>query len=293
MRFPHILLALTTAVLWGYNFVVIKVGVAAVPPLFLTSMRYFFSALPLVFFLRRPNVPWKVMILYGLTMGVGQFGFLFPAIRLGMPAGLASLVLQVQAFFTMGLAALLIGERVGPVRIAGALIAFGGLGVIALERMQASTALAPFLMCVAAAFSWALANIVNRGTGKVDPLAFIAWTSLVPILPLMGLSLVLEGPSAIAAAVSAPGWLAIGSLAYLVVCATLIGTGIWSFLLTRYPAGQVAPFSLLVPIFGLSSASFFLGERITVPEAAGAALVIMGLILNVFGPKLFARFKTN
>lgn len=293
MRLSHILLALTTAVLWGYNFVVIKVGVAAVPPLFLTAMRYFFSALPLVFFLRKPDVLWRTMILYGLAMGVGQFGFLFPAIRLGLPAGLASLVLQVQAFFTMGLAALLIGERVGPVRIAGALVAFGGLAVIASERMQGASALAPFLMCIAAAFSWALANIVNRGTGKVDPFAFIVWTSLVPILPLFALSLAIEGPAAIFAAVAAPGWPAVGSLAYLVVCATLIGTGIWSFLLTRYPAGQVAPFSLLVPVFGLSSAALFLGERITGAEAAGAALVIAGLVLNVFGPKLVARLRAN
>lgn len=288
MRLPHVLLALMTAVLWGYNFVVIKVGVEAVPPLFLTSLRYLFSALPLVFFIRRPAVSWRVMIVYGLAMGVGQFGFLFPAIRLGLPAGLASLVLQVQAFFTMGLAALFIGERAGPVRVAGALVAFAGLGVIAIERMQAATALAPLLMCIAAAFSWAVANIVNRGTGRVDPIAFIAWTSLVPILPLFLLSLVVEGPRAMAAAVAAPTWPAVGSLAYLVVCATLIGTGIWSFLLTRYPAGQVAPFSLLVPVFGLSSAALFLGERVTAMEAAGAALIIAGLFLNVFGPRLAA-----
>ncbi|MCX8997834.1 EamA family transporter [Rhizobiaceae bacterium BDR2-2] len=293
MRLPHILLALTTVVLWGYNFVVIKIGVAAVPPLFLTSMRYLFSALPLVFFLRKPDVPWKVMIFYGLAMGAGQFGFLFPAIRLGLPAGLASLVLQMQAFFTMGLAAIFIGERIGPVRIAGALVAFCGLGVIAIERMQAATALVPLLMCIAAALCWATANIVNRGTGKVDPIAFIAWTSLVPVLPLLALSAVVEGPQAIWAAATAPSWPAIGSLVYLVVCATLIGTGIWSFLLTRYPAGQVAPFSLLVPVFGLSSAAFFLGERITGIEAAGGALVIAGLVLNVFGTRLVAVLRAK
>lgn len=288
MRLPHILLALVTAVLWGFNFVVIKVGVAEVPPLFLTAMRYLFSALPLVFFFRRPAVAWKVMILYGFAMGVGQFGLLFPALRLGLPAGLASLLLQIQAFFTMGLAALFIGERIGPVRILGALVAFSGLGVIAFERMQETTALVPLLMCIAAAFSWAIANIVNRGMGKVDPIAFVVWTSLVPVLPLTALSLAIEGPQAVLATISAPTPLGLGALAYLVVCATLIGTGIWSFLLTRYPAGQVAPFSLLVPVFGLSSAALVLGERITAPEALGAGLVIAGLVLNVFGPRLFA-----
>lgn len=293
MPLSHILLALITAALWGFNFVVIKVGVGSVPPLFLTALRYLFSAVPLVFLLPRPAVAWRTMLLYGLAMGVGQFGFLFPAIALGMPAGLASLVLQTQAFFTMALAALFISERMGAMRIAGALVAFAGLGIIATERMGEATALAPLLMCVAAAFCWAIANIVNRGVGKVDPIAFIAWTSLVPIVPLMGFSLAIEGPGAIASALAAPTWQGVASLAYLVIAATLIGAGIWSFLLTRYPAGQVAPFSLLVPVFGLSSAALVLGERVSGAEALGAALVIAGLAVNVFGARLLARLRAK
>lgn len=293
MRPLHIVLAILTTMIWGFNFVVLKVGVGVVPPLFLTTMRYVFSALPLIFFLKPPKNGWKPMALYGLVMGVGQFGLLFPAIKLGAPAGLASLVLQSQAFFTMALAALFIGERAGPVRIAGALVAFGGLGVIAAERVLGATPLIPILMLIGAAFFWASGNIINRSMGKMDPLGFVVWTSVFPIVPLLVLSLWLEGPQVITATLASPGWTAIGALAYLVIASTLIGYGIWSFLLTRYPAGQVAPFSLLVPLFGLSSAALVLGERVTELEAIGAALVVAGLMLNVFGPRLFARLRTN
>ena len=138
MALPHKLLALITVFLWGFNFVAIKVGVADMPPLFLTGVRYFFAAVPLVFFLPKPNVPWRHMIVYGMAMGFVQFGLLYPAIKLGLPAGLASLVMQSQAFFTLALAVVFLGERPLPSQILGAIIAFGGLAVIGLERMTAA-----------------------------------------------------------------------------------------------------------------------------------------------------------
>ncbi|MCA0255606.1 MAG: EamA family transporter [Proteobacteria bacterium] len=294
MRPLHMLLALLTTMLWGFNFVVVKMGVGVVPPLFLTALRYIFSAFPLIFFIRRPSIGWTPLMSYGVAMGVGQFGLLFTSIQLGMPAGLASLVLQSQAFFTMGLAAMVIGERAGPVRIFGALVAFSGLGVIAMERMQADMAVIPLFMCIGAAFFWATGNIINRRiVGTYDPLGFIVWSSVFPIIPLLLLSVTLEGPDAMLAAVAAPNWISVGSVAYLVIASTLIGYGIWSFLLMRYPAGQVAPFSLLVPLFGLSSAAFVLGERISHMETIGAVLVVLGLALNVFGPRLLQRLRTN
>jgi O-acetylserine/cysteine efflux transporter len=293
MAMPHILLALITVFLWGFNFVAIKIGVADMPPLFLTGVRYLFAAVPLVFFLQKPNVPWRHMIVYGMAMGFVQFGLLYPAIKLGLPAGLASLVMQSQAFFTLALAVVFLGERPLPSQIVGAIVAFGGLAVIGVERMTAA-ALIPLLMGVGSAIAWACGNIVNRRIGQVNAVSFIAWTSLVPVLPLVLLSLVVEGPDAIVEGLlNATPTMALVVI-YMAYGATIVGAGIWSYLLLRYPAGTVAPFSLLVPIVGFVSAYLAFAEHITVFEVVGAALVIIGLMLNVFGRRLsFSRVSSG
>jgi len=218
-----------------------------------------------------------------------QFGLLYPAIKLGLPAGLASLVMQSQAFFTLALAVVFLGERPLPSQILGAIIAFGGLAVIGVERMTAA-ALVPLLMGVGSAIAWACGNIVNRRIGQVNAVSFVAWTSLVPVLPLILLSLVVEGPRAIVdGVVNATPTMAFVVI-YMAYGATIVGAGIWSYLLLRYPAGTVAPFSLLVPVVGFISAYLAFAEHITVFEVAGAALVILGLALNVFGRRIaFAR----
>ncbi|MGV1917222.1 EamA family transporter [uncultured Agrobacterium sp.] len=293
MSAPHILLALVTVFLWGFNFVVIKIGVMDMPPLFLTALRYLFAAVPLMFFLPRPKVPWKHMVVYGMVMGCAQFGLLYTAIKWGLPAGLASLVMQSQAFFTMALAVTLLGEVPLKSHIAGAAVAFSGLAVIALERLEL-TALVPLLMCVGAAFSWAIGNIVNRKVGRVNAISFVAWTSLAPVLPLIALSLLLEGPQAIRDGLANANMMTVGVVAYMAYGATIIGAGIWSFLLLRYPAGTVAPFSLLVPIVGFMGAYFAFSEHITVLEIVGSALVVAGLALNVFGRRLsFGRTRSG
>ncbi|WP_320202304.1 EamA family transporter [Agrobacterium rosae] len=290
MAVPHIFLALITVFLWGFNFVVIKVGVMNMPPLFLTALRYFFAAVPLIFFLPRPKVPWKHMVVYGMVMGCAQFGLLYTAIKWGLPAGLASLVMQSQAFFTMALAVTLLGEIPLKSHIAGAAVAFGGLAVIGLERLNI-TAMVPLLMCVGAALSWAIGNIVNRKVGRVNAVSFIAWTSLVPVLPLVILSLVLEGPQAIADGLALASPMTVMVVIYMAYGATIVGAGIWSYLLSRYPAGTVAPFSLLVPIVGFLGAYFAFNEEITLFEVIGSSLVVAGLALNVFGRRIsFAGF---
>ncbi|MBN7805090.1 EamA family transporter [Agrobacterium rosae] len=292
MAVPHIFLALITVFLWGFNFVVIKVGVMDMPPLFLTALRYFFAAVPLIFFLPRPKVPWKHMVVYGMVMGCVQFGLLYTAIKWGLPAGLASLVMQSQAFFTMALAVTLLGEIPLKSHIAGAAVAFGGLAVIGLERLNI-TAMVPLLMSVGAAFSWAMGNIVNRKVGRVNAVSFIAWTSLVPVLPLIILSLVLEGPQAIADGLALASPMTVMVVIYMAYGATIVGAGIWSYLLSRYPAGTVAPFSLLVPIVGFLGAYFAFNEEITLFEVIGSSLVVAGLALNVFGRRIsFAGFRS-
>jgi len=283
-----ILLVLAVVIVWGVNFVAIRWGVDEIPPLLLTALRYAVAALPAVFFIRRPRVALGILVAYGLAVGVGQFSLLFTAIKLGMPAGLSSLVMQLQAFFTIALAVMFLGERPGLAQLFGALIAFGGIGVIAVERMGGA-ALVPFLMTIAAAFFWGVANVVTKKAGRIDMLAFVVWSSLVPPIPLYLLSLAFEGPGAVPLALSQVTIYGIGSLLFIGWISTVFGYGMWSVLLGRYPASTVAPFTLLVPIAGIGSAALLLGERISGYELAGSALVFAGLLLNVFGPRLVRR----
>lgn len=282
-----LILALFVVTVWGVNFVAIRWGVDEVAPLLMTALRYALAALPAVFFIRRPAVSWRVLIAYGFAIGVAQFGLLFMAIKLGMPAGLSSLVMQLQAFFTIGLAVAYLGERPRPVQWLGAAIAFAGIGAIAIERLDGA-ALIPLLMTIAAAFFWGVGNIITKQAGRIDMLAFVVWSSLVPPIPLLALSLLVEGPGAIPEAAANLSWLGGGSLLFISYAATLFGYGTWSMLLSRYPAGLVAPFSLLVPIAGIGSAALLLGETISGIEIAGSVLVFCGLLVNVFGPRLVA-----
>ena len=285
-----LILALFVVTVWGLSFVAIRWGVDEVAPLLMTALRYTFAALPAVFFVRRPNVAWRVLIAYGLAIGVGQFGLLFVAVKWGMPPGLGSIVVQLQVFFTIGLAMLAFGERPKPIQWLGALVAFGGIGVIALERLDGA-ALIPLLMTVGAAVFWAMGNTVTKQAGKIDMLGFVVWSSLIPPLPLLALSLLIEGPGAIPAAMQHITWVGGGSLLFMAWCATLFGYGTWSVLLSRYPAGLVAPFALLVPISGIGASALLLGETISGLEIAGSALVFVGLLLNVFGPRLLASYR--
>jgi O-acetylserine/cysteine efflux transporter len=283
-----LILALFVVTVWGVNFVAIRWGVDEVAPLLMTALRYLLAALPAVFFIRRPAVSWTILIGYGFAIGVAQFGLLFVSIKLGMPAGLSSLVMQLQAFFTIGLAVIFLRERPSPVQWLGAAVAFGGIGAIALERLDGA-ALIPLLMTIAAAFFWGVGNIVTKRAGQIDMLGFVVWSALVPPIPLLALSLLFEGPGAIPAAMQNLTLIGASSLLFISYGATLFGYGTWSMLLSRYPAGLVAPFSLLVPIAGIGSAALLLGEAISGIEIAGSVLVFAGLLLNVFGPRLLAR----
>jgi len=279
-----IALALGVVVIWGLNFIAIKWSVAEIPPFLLTALRYVGCAFPAVFFIKRPKVGWPIMLAYGLSVGVLQFSFLFTAIQLGMPAGLASLVMQMQVFFTMGLAVLFLGERPTGIQIGGAALALVGLGAIGSEHLG-SAVLLPLLMTLAAAFFWGLSNIVTKRAGKVDMLAFVVWGALVPIAPMLVLSLLFEGPQALLDLGSvSPA--AIGSIVFIAYGSTLIGYGIWAVLLGKYPASFVAPFSLLVPVVGFAAAYLILGEQISLLEILGSVLIFFGLMLNVFGPRL-------
>jgi O-acetylserine/cysteine efflux transporter len=284
-----LLLALVVVVAWGVNFVVIKVGLHGVPPMLLGALRFILAAVPAVFFVKRPQVPWHWLLAYGATISFGQFAFLFSAMYVGMPAGLASLVLQAQAFFTLIFAVLFLHERFRAQNVMGLLTAAGGLAVIGMQGGHAMT-LAGFILTLCAAVLWALGNIVTKKVGKVDLVGLVVWASLIPPLPFLVLSYWFEGPQRIAAALSGIGALSILAVVYLAFIATLLGYGLWSQLLSRYPASQVAPFSLLVPIVGLASASIFLDEHLSAAQVVGAVLVMSGLAVNVSGGWVARRF---
>jgi O-acetylserine/cysteine efflux transporter len=280
---------------WGFNFVVIKVGVSAVPPLMLAALRFLFSALPAVFLVKRPTAPMKSVAAYGLLLGLGEFGFLFTAIKLGAPSGLSSILLQSQAFFTAVLAAVFLKERLRAHNVAGMIVAIAGLAVFALSSSagaaSAATGLSmPLLgMILLAGLGWAGANIAARKMPGTSALSLMVWSSLFSPLPLAALSFGFEGPAAIAAAFSRLQPLTIGALAYLVILSTLLGYGLWNHLIMRHGAGRIAPFSLMVPIFSLSAAALVLGETFGPIDAAGAGLVLAGLLIHVFGGGIARR----
>lgn len=288
MPIRHMLLALAVAFVWGVSFIAISWGVEEVPPLLLTALRYVFAALPAVFFVKRPAVSWRLLVGYGLAIGVGQFGLLFIAIKLGMPAGLASLVIQLQVFFTIFLALVFFGERPGWAQLVGAGVALVGIGVIGVERLEGA-ALLPLLLTIVAAVCWGLGNMAGKAAGRIDMLGFVVWSALVPPIPLLLASLVFDGAGAIPLALSQLTWRGIGSIAFMAYIATLFGFGGWAWLLSRYPASRVSPFALFVPVAGIGSAALLLGEAITPVEIVGSVLVFIGLLVNVFGPRLLRR----
>jgi O-acetylserine/cysteine efflux transporter len=275
MRPAHLALALIVVLLWGFNFVPIKAGLADYPPFLLLALRFVIPAL-LIPFTPFPAVPWRRLIAIGLVHFTAQFSFLFLGMAHGMPPGLASLVMQSQAFFTVLFAGLVLGERPAARQLPGLGCAVAGLALIASGIGGDATFLGLGLTLAAAA-SWALGNILVRGLGKIDMLPFVIWSSAVPILPALALSLLFEGPETILHALSHPSQAGVMSVLYLGVFSTLAGWGIWNHLLKLYPAGIVAPFSLLIPIIGALAALLTYGERFGATRLGGMALILVGL----------------
>ena len=273
----HIFLALAVAALWGVNFVAIDYALESFPPLLLGALRFTLVAFPAVFFLPRPPIAWRYVVGVGIFLSALQFGLLFVSIHEGMPAGLSSLVIQLQTVFTIGLAVAFLGERPGRRQLAGALVAFCGIGLIAADRSGANVPAGALLLCVAAAASWGCGNIVVRVAQAPNALALMVWSALVAPLPLLGLSFAFEGAGDIGHALAHASAKSIGGLLFVVVVASLFGYGSWAWLIKRHAASKVAPFTLLVPVFGIGSAWLALDETPSALEIAGAAVVICGL----------------
>lgn len=281
--------ALVVVVVWGLNFVVMKWGLATLSPLVLCALRFLAASLPFLLFVRPPrHLSWGVMAAYGLVQGVGQFGLLFTGMQLGMPAGMSSVVLQTQAFITMLMAAALLGETPHRWQWLGLCIAIGGLAFIGAAHGDGASGmtLAGFLLTVGAAAMWAGSNLLTRVAarqGPYEPVSFIVWSSVFPIMPLLLLACVVDGTEAVVQQLRGLGGRELGVVAYLALLSTLLGYGLWTRLLQRYATSTVAPLSLLVPVVGLLSAMLLLGERPTAWQWMGTLGVLAGMVINQFG----------
>lgn len=287
MKPSHILMLVLVAAAWGFNFVIIKLGLKDLPPILFSALRFSFAAVPLVFFIKKPQVPWRIIIGIGLVLGVVKFSLLFIGMDIGVSAGLASLLLQSQAFFTVILAMLLYGERPRPLQYAGILIAFLGMALIAGTVDQSFT-LTGLALVLAAGLAWACSNMLMKKAGQVDMLQLIVWVSLIPPLPLLAISLAFEGPGRAVEALTNMTWTGAGAVAYIAYIATIFSFAIWGQMIRRYSAAIVAPFSLLVPVFGMTSSALVLGEAFGPLRIFGAGIVVCGLILTVYNPKRMA-----
>lgn len=283
MKPLHLAAALLMVTIWGFNFVVIRWGLDEVPPVTLTWLRFALAAFPAALLFARPAIPWRSLAAYGLFAFALQFTLLFTGIAIGMPAGLSSLVIQTQAFFTIALAALLGRERPRAAQLLGAAVAGSGVLLVAIQLGGGSRL--GLLLVLAAAASWALANVVvQRMPVQRDPrapLAIVVWASAAAAVLLLPVALFIDGPVTVARVVadlSAAQWLGVAFQAWPT---TLLAFGLWAWLLRSYPAALIAPFTLLVPMVGMSCAVAILGEPLVWWKLAGAALVLGGLAINV------------
>ena len=285
-------LAVLVALIWGTNFVAIRTGLDSMPPLLFLALRFVVVCVPAVFLVRRPSLPWRDLALIGLFTSLGQFALMYLALHLGMPPGLSSLVLQAQVLLTVVIAALWLRERPSlPQRLG---VALGGAGLVTIAVGRGLSApLLPLVVLVLAAVSWAVGNVLTRRAGALTGpgagLGVTVWSGLVVPLPALALSLAIEGPQAIGAALTHVQWSALASTAYTAYLSSLLGYGIWNTLLSRHAVAKVTPFAMLVPVFGMAAAALAYGERPTLLEAAGGAVLLAGVAVAVLRPRRSAH----
>ena len=277
------LLAVLVMAVWGTNFVVIKYALGVLPPLLFATLRFLLVAFPAVFFLKRPAVPLRHLAAYGVLIGAGQFGLLYIAMTGLISPGLASLVVQTQVVFTIGLSMMISGEKIRPFQIVAVALAAAGLVVIAMHAHGSATPLGLGLV-IGAALSWAGGNVVARQSGRVNMLAYVVWASLFSIPPLLGLSLFFEGWPAIEAGLLHLDAPVLAAVVWQSAGNTLFGYSLWAWLLSRHPAATVSPMALLVPVFGIGASVLLLGEPLQPWKLGAAALVLGGLAVNFFWP---------
>lgn len=279
----HALLALAVVFVWGTNFVVIKYALGDLPPLLFATLRFALALLPACLLLPRPRVALANLASYGLLIGAGQFGLLYIAINGHISPGLASLVVQTQVFFTIGLAMWLAKEPLRAYQVVAVLLAAGGLVVVA-GHTDGTTTVLGLLLVLAAAASWAAGNILTKRAGSINMLAYVVWSSAFSVPVLFALSLGFEGWDAITRGVSKATLGTWAAVAWQSWANTLFGYAAWSWLLSRYTAAAVTPMALLVPVFGMGASAIWLAEPLPAWKLVAAALVISGLAINLLWP---------
>lgn len=288
MPITHLLLALLVVIIWGVNFVFVKFGLDEISPLLLCAVRFILASVPAIFFIKRPSTSFKIVASYGLVMFALQFSLLFMGMYFGMSPGMTSLIMQVQVFFSMFFAAILLGERPRSWQLIGALVAFSGVGLVALH-CDKNISLLGFLFILAAAATWGIGNLITKQAKDINIISLVVWGSFVASFPMLIFSLIFEGPKNIIYSYHHLSWLGFASVLYIVYASTWVGYGVWNWLVSRYPVGVIVPFTLLVPIVGILSSILILNEPFQIWQLFAAILVMAGLCINVLGGGIFVR----
>jgi O-acetylserine/cysteine efflux transporter len=289
MPITHLFLALLVVLVWGFNFLFVSLGLEEISPLMLCALRFLLASIPGIFFIKLPKASFKIIALYGFVMFALQFAFLFFGMSIGMPAGVASLLIQVQVFFSMFFAIIFLGEQPNLGQIIGALVSFSGIALVAMH-FDNDVSLAGFIFILAAAATWGIGNLITKkikGNNTKDMMGLIVWGSFIACIPMFFVSLIVEGSDNFVSTFTNLSWKGVGSLFYIVFASTWVGYGVWNWLMSRYPVGMVAPFTLLVPIIAMLSSVFVLGEPLYAWKLLAGLLVIGGLCINILGARFF------
>ena len=290
MKPKHIFLLLLLAVIWGVNFIPIRVGLNHMPPLTFLAWRLLLTAFPAILFVKKPDVPTKKIVAHGLALFFGQFGLVYTAVHLGMAIGLVALIVQTQEFSSIGMAAILLREKPTVYQISGAVVAFLGIIIVAMHTGGGEVTMIGLLLALLAAFCWATGNMIIKNMGKVDMLGVIIWANLYAFFPVTALAWILEGKDAILQSAVDMQWASVLSILYIIILSTYIGYIIWGRSLMKYPTAMVTPFTLMVPVVAMACAAVFLGEGFPLWKMAATCLILFGLGINQFGGRLRERF---
>ena len=286
MSFKDFLIGVLITFIWGVNFSVIKLGLLSLDSFMLTGFRFMLCALPLVFFIKKPDVKMSYIISYGLIFGVGLWGMVTLGIYFGISAGVASLVLQSSVFFTIILGAIILKEKIDKSKKIGFIFALFGLALI-ISVTDGSVTIVGVILVLIGAISWSVANILVKKSGVKEMFPFIIWSSLFSPIPLFILAYLTQGSIVYVDFFKHLDSMAIFSILFQVYPTTLIGYWVWNSLLQKYPISNVAPLSLLVPIFGLLGSFLIFNEEIGALKVLACIFIMLGLIVNVFGKRLF------
>ncbi len=288
MPFKHILLALSVVVIWGINFIFVKLSLDEFSPFFLCALRFLLASVPAIFFIKPPAVSFRIVALYGLVMFALQFSFLFMGMHVGMTPGMTSLIMQIQVFFSMFLAAFVLGEKPTGPQVIGSLISFSGIGLVAFH-LDATIPLLGFICILLAAATWGVGNLITKKIHNVSMISLVIWGCFVASIPMLILAFIFEGPASLVYSYHHVSWTGVISVLYIVCLSTWFGYGTWNWLLSRYPVGAIIPFTLLIPVVGILSSVVILNEPFQLWKLVSGLLVISGLYINFLGSRLFGR----